>query len=140
MFTIFKKLKLWFQRHFGYYVHLDRDHSTVIISPRLWASVIKDHPGETQFNVLFSRVRTGYGQKSFAMFFNPQWDNHGVTDPNMILTIPVTHSPSGRVGFQSIQPSVELILTTYGIDTTTVTLSVSRGYINGEPYYIINRP
>lgn len=137
---MFKKLKLWFQSRFGYYIRVNREHSTVVISPRLWASIAADHPTDVQFNVLFSRVASDYGTPLYAMFFNPQWEKHGVTNPNMIMTIPVTHSDSGRVGFQSIQPSIELLLVTYGIDEAETTLSVSKEYINGEPYYLINKP
>ena len=135
------KLKLWYQSHFGYYIRVNRENSTVIISPRLWSSILKDHPTDTQFSVLFTRLFNGNARPvSYAMFFNPQFEKHGVLNPRAILTIPVTRSDSGRVGFQTIQPSAELLLTTYGIDTPEVTLSVSKEYINGEPYYIIVRP
>ena len=137
---MFKKLKDWYNRHFALQIRLDREHSTVVISPALWASIIKDHPTDTQFNVLFQRLTDVRGRIHFVMFFNPDWQKHGISNPRMIMTIPVTHSESGRVGFQTIQPSVELIFVMYGINDDTAILNVSREHINGEPYYRILRP
>lgn len=134
---LFKKVRQLFDNDM--YVICDAEASSVILSKGLYNAMRADHPCDERFDVLFAKMRTQKGRLQYAMFFNPIWEKHGVSNPKKIQTIPVTLGKLGHVGFQSIQPSVAELFAMYGLDATTTRINISRHLINEEPYYLLEK-
>jgi len=149
----------WYKSHFTTFIHCNRSASTIKLSRPLWTRIKRDQriieslqPVTTTqaadtitaqdisgFAALFSKLSN---PTRYILFVNPVWHLHGVTNPRMIQTVPISISEQGNVGFQTIQPSVEEIATIYGIpaDQDKFDIKVRRHLFNGEPYYELLRP
>lgn len=138
---MFKKLINWWRNNHQMFIVCDTTASSVILSKQLYKSMLLDHQMDDSFNVLFTKMRNvrPNGHVMYAMFFNPQWEKHGVSNPRQIQTIPVTWSKQGHIGFQSVQPTCQELAAMYGIEQDKFRLKISKHYINEEPYYLIER-
>lgn len=138
---MFKKVKTWWKNNHKMFIRCNSKNSTVMMSKKLFESVLNDHPNDEHISVLFTKIKNEGGgfRYNYAMFFNPDWDRHGVDDPKLIQTIPVTISKAGHVGFQTIQPSVVELGIMLGITDDEFDLSITKTSINGEPFYIIGK-
>lgn len=118
--------------------------SSAFPSKAFYELIRRDHPDDTEFFILFSKVvlcRNTHPQYSYhyVIFVNPDWQKHGVTNPKRIMTQQMVMQ-DGKIGFHTYQPTVQEIFTTYGINDNEATIKVSRAMLNGEPYYILERP
>ena len=148
----FSRISNWWNNRHSIFVMLKPSTSEVIISRKLYEGIRAEHENESKLSVLFVRMSdpvgdantASYSYRNYAMFFNPDWQKHGVTEPRLVLTIPVTIGNKGHVGFQAVQPTANEILSVYGIkvkdEDTFYRVYVKREYINGEPYYLLKRP
>ena len=138
-----KKLLRWWKLNHSMFIRCDAEHSTIMLSKKLFTSIMNDHPDETHISVLFAKTQTNgtsvCAPRTYVMFFNPEWDKHGVDNPRSIQTIPVTIGKFGHVGFQSVQPSVKELGIMYGHSEDEFDIGVTKSRINGEPYYILIR-
>ena len=118
--------------------------SSAFPSKSLYEMIRRDHPDDTEFFILFSKVvlcRNTNRQYShhYVFFVNPDWDKHGVENPRRIMTQQMVKQ-DGRIGFHTYQPTVQEIFTTYGINANEAPVKVTRAVLNNEPYYILERP
>jgi len=136
-----KRFINWFRNRFYMFVLVKEESSEVFLSEALFKSIKQDHPDDTKFNVLFARTQNKKLRSDYNFFVNPEWEKHGVYNPNLILTIPITVGKNGHVGFQSVQPTVSEILAVLGKQPEQadqlVRLKVVKHRINDEPYYKI---
>lgn len=160
----------WYRDRYTKYIRCDLKSSTIVLSRSLWEKILKDQQevdklrGDSEektdaeiatgFAVLFTKIsnplilqKEGHAnhRPHYAFFINPVWSLHGVSNPKMIQVIPVSKSDDGRVGFQTIQPTVQEIAAVYGIPTAefggsdVFDIKVRSYKINGEPYYELQR-
>lgn len=118
--------------------------SAAFPSMALYEMIRRDHPDDTEFYILFSKVvlcRNDRRQYSYhyVFFVNPDWGKHGVENPRRIMTQQMVRK-DGHIGFHTYQPTVQEIFTTYGIESNEFPVKVTRAVLNNEPYYILERP
>lgn len=113
--------------------------SSMFPSKKLFEMIQADHPDDKEYFVVFSKIMRAGHKVEYVFFVNPDWDKHGVSDPRKIMTQQMVMQ-DGRVGMHIYQPTIHEIFTFYGISGSEATLRVSRRMIDGEPYYVIERP
>lgn len=121
-------------------IHCREEGSSMFPSKKLFEMIQEDHPNDKEYFVVFSKVLLAKGGGPHYLFFvNPDWDKHGVSDPRKIMTQQMVLQDE-RIGLHTYQPTVQEIFTFYGIKGKEATLKVSRRLIDGEPYYLIEKP
>lgn len=136
------------RNRFSKFVIVDRETSTITLSRALYKAILKttkpiyEESGLRHweiYNVCFWKVKNTNGALNYVFFVNPDWSKHEVANPNFVFQTPILLDPNDHPSIKSMMPTVNELLSVYGIPGSRVRLKVSLQHLNGEQYYSLER-
>jgi len=127
-------------------VILNKESSVISINEKLFNAIRKAYPADEKFMISIWKQKDLEGNIIYTMWVNIDWYKHGIEDATKVaimsksLQTPLAVDTNGHVSFKSFVPTVMEILSVYDIPDNIAKLKATQLELNGETYWVFERP